>query len=402
MLGYAPEEMVGRSVTDFMDERERRAFEQRQRERQSGQSGQYDGHYRHKDGHDVWVIVSAGPLTDAEGRFAGAMALMTDITERKRWEQDRTRLATIVDTSQDAIVSKDLNGIVTSWNAAAERIYGWKAGEIVGKSKALVIPPDLPNELSSILARVRAGERIEHYETRRIRKDGVLFDASVTVSPLTNSAGDIIGASTIVRDITTRKQTERELQRRQAEVEALNERLKHAMRETHHRVKNNLQVIAAMVDLQVMDRDGAQAVPMEELMRLSTHIRTLAAVHDVLTRYLKEEEEDQLLSLRTVFERLIPLLEQAAGNRPIQAEVQDAHLSGKQATSLALVTNELVSNAVKHGKGTISVDLAARGDILTLTVRDEGPGFPAGFDPSSLRYRPAPRARWRRPTSGAP
>lgn len=121
------------------------------------------------------------------------------------------RLAAIVASSDDAIVSKDLNGIVTSWNAAAERIYGYSAAEIVGKSKALVIPPDLPNELSSILNKIRAGERIEHYDTMRRRKDGTLIQLSISVSPVRDASGQIIGAATIARDISERKQLERRL-----------------------------------------------------------------------------------------------------------------------------------------------------------------------------------------------
>src|ERR1051326_8041196 len=101
---------------------------------------------------------------------------MTNLMERNERDTEQALLAAIVNSSEDAIVSKNLDGIVTSWNASAERIYGWKAEEIIGKSKALVIPADLPNELAMILASIKAGKRIEHYETRRVRKDGTIID----------------------------------------------------------------------------------------------------------------------------------------------------------------------------------------------------------------------------------
>jgi len=329
-------------------------------------------------------------FTDGEKRAAQALAnlaatalrLTSDMADRKQWEREQARMAAIVSSSEDAIVSKDLDGIVTSWNASAERIYGWKAEDIIGLSKGVVIPPDLPDELPSILRKIRAGERINHYETARIRRDGVRIDVSISVSPIKDSAGRIIGASTITRDITERKRTERDLRLKQEEVETLNKRLKRAMQETHHRVKNNLQIIAAMLDLKVMDPSHERTVPVEELARLGGHVRTLAVVHDVLTRYLREDEEDQILSVRSVFTRLIPLLEQTAGRRPVRADIADADLTSKQATALALITNELVSNAVKHGAGTISLRLAQRAGRMTLSVRDEGPGFPKGFDPA--------------------
>ena len=182
-----------------------------------------------------------------------------DINDLKQLEAEQALLAAIVSSSEDAIVSKDLNGIVTSWNQAAERIYGWKAEEIIGKSKALVIPPELPNELSNILRQVRAGEKIEHYETRRVRKDGRLIDVAISVSPIKTSQGEIVGAATIVRDITERKRIEREIQQKHAEVEALNARLRRAMIETHHRVKNNLQVISAMIEMQMLEHKAARA-----------------------------------------------------------------------------------------------------------------------------------------------
>jgi two-component system, chemotaxis family, CheB/CheR fusion protein len=136
-------------------------------------------------------------------------AYLRDITDRIRGEEASRRLAAIIESSDDAIVSKDLNGIITSWNAGAERLFGYKPEEIVGKSILTLIPPDRQHEEPGILDRIRRGQRIDHYETVRRRKDGTLLNISVTVSPLKDKNGVIIGASKIARDITDRIQNER-------------------------------------------------------------------------------------------------------------------------------------------------------------------------------------------------
>jgi len=128
-------------------------------------------------------------------------------------------LAAIIDSADDAIISKTLEGIITSWNKGAERIFGYTADEVIGKSVQILIPDDHPDEEPRILARLRAGKRIEHYETQRVRKDGSLVDISLTVSPIKNPDGKIIGASKIVHDITERKRAEEKLLQTAAIVE---------------------------------------------------------------------------------------------------------------------------------------------------------------------------------------
>jgi len=136
-------------------------------------------------------------------------AYLRDITDRNRGEEAIRRLAAIIESSDDAIISKDLNGIITSWNASAERLFGYKPEEIIGKSILTLIPPDRHHEEPGIIERIRRGEPINHYETVRRRKDGTLFDISITVSPLKDEKGQIIGASKIVRDISDRIKNER-------------------------------------------------------------------------------------------------------------------------------------------------------------------------------------------------
>src|SRR5829696_3041031 len=142
-----------------------------------------------------------------------------DITERKQAEEVRARLAAIVESSEDAIIGKTLEGTITNWNRGAENIYGYSAQEVLGKPITILAPPDRPNEIPKIHERLRRGEAIKHYETVRVTKDGRLLDISLTISPIRDSSGKIVGASTIARDITERKRAE-EAQRFLAEVGA--------------------------------------------------------------------------------------------------------------------------------------------------------------------------------------
>lgn len=158
---------------------------------------------------------------DGSGKVSSVLESNRDITEAKRAEEAQSRLAAIVESSDDAIVSKDLNGIITSWNRAAERIFGYSQDEVIGQSIAVIIPPDRKDEEKNILARIGRGERIEHFETIRRRKDGSLLDVSVTISPVRDFSGQVIGASKVARDITAQKRTERALRESKQLYEAV-------------------------------------------------------------------------------------------------------------------------------------------------------------------------------------
>jgi PAS domain S-box-containing protein len=165
------------------------------------------------DGTRVTALAHVRPFRDSTGKILGAVDILVDITERKQAEQSQALLAAIVESSDDAIISKGLDGTIQTWNAGATRIYGYTADEVIGKPIRMLIPNDRQNEEDEILERLRHGERIEHYETIRLRKDGTLVDITVTISPIRDASGNLIGASKIARDISERKQGERDLQR---------------------------------------------------------------------------------------------------------------------------------------------------------------------------------------------
>ncbi|HEX3232750.1 MAG TPA: PAS domain S-box protein [Gemmatimonadales bacterium] len=179
--------------------------------------------YRFRRADDSWahILERAFVVRDARGKAVRAVGAMQDVSRRRETEEATTRLAAIVASSTDAIIGKTPDGIVTSWNAAAEQIFGYRASEIVGRSIFLLIPPELHHEEQSVLDQIRRGERVEFSETERIRKDGTRIYISVTVSPIRDSSGVVIGASSIKRDVTERKRAAAELARREERYRAL-------------------------------------------------------------------------------------------------------------------------------------------------------------------------------------
>lgn len=222
MFGYAREEIVGKDLYDTIvpeayRERHRRGMA---RYRATGE-GPILGRLlelpaRRKDGTQIMTELYIVPFQVGGRTFFTSG--MRDVTERKRAEAARAHLAALVDSSQDAIIGKSLDGTIVSWNEGARRLYGYTRDEAVGRSIKMIAPPELHSEIDEILAKLRRGERVDHDETRRIAKDGRVLDVSLTVSPIRGPDGEIIGASAVARDITARKRVERELREAEARM----------------------------------------------------------------------------------------------------------------------------------------------------------------------------------------
>jgi PAS domain S-box-containing protein len=224
-----------------------------------------------KNGSPVDVAITASTIRDDSGSVVGVSKIARDNSARKDSERNGARLAAIVESSDDAIIGKDLNGVITTWNPAAERMFGYTAREAVGQSIRLIIPESQQDEEEMILDRIKRGESVQHFETTRCRKDGSCLPISVTVSPIRNKAGVIIGASKIARDISDRKRTEAEAQRarRQAEFVAQMAEVLSGSLDYEARLKDltSLAVpsIADWAALDVLEADG--------------HIRRVAVAH---------------------------------------------------------------------------------------------------------------------------
>ena len=196
-----------------------------------------------------------------------------------------------------------------------------------------------------------------------------------------NDNNQVDGVVLTFVDITGRKQAELELESRTREVEALNVRLRRAITETHHRVKNNLQVIAAMIEMHKMDHAAERAIPIEAFEQLNLHVQSLAVVHDMLTNSDKDGDDAQMVPIKIVLEKLLPMLQQTATRGAIAHHIEDITLTAKQCIALSLLISELVSNALKHGQHGVEVSLRVASQTVEVLVEDNGPGFPDGFDP---------------------
>jgi PAS domain S-box-containing protein len=272
------------------------------------------------DGVRVPFIPYPSPLFDDAGVLTGAVNMLVDITERKQADEAAHWLAAIVDSSDDAIMSKDLDGIFTSWNRGAERLFGYRSDEVIGKSVKILIPADRHNEEAGILKRIRRGERIEHYETVRLRKDGSSIPISLTVSPV-KVAGKISGASKIARDISERKEAEA----RQALLTG----------ELYHRTKNLFAVVQAVVSRSFVGKRTVQEAEMAVLDRL----RSLAQTHSLLI-----EKEWQGADLTEVVRS-----EMSPYAGRVSIEGPSLMLTSQAAQNFALAVHELGTNAAKYG-----------------------------------------------------
>src|SRR5262249_33124566 len=224
MFGYGRGELLGQPVEllvpdRFRDEHPayRAGFFANPTVRAMGTGRELSG--RRRDGSEFPMELGLTPIDMAEGLFV--LSAIADITERKRAEETRARLAAIVELSDDAILSKDLDGTILTWNRGAEKMFGYAAAEVVGRSILLLVPPERPGEVPAILARLRRGERLENYETVRLRKDGSRIEVSLNISPMPDATGRVTGASVIGRDLTTRKGSGRRLEAVHAVASAL-------------------------------------------------------------------------------------------------------------------------------------------------------------------------------------
>ena len=221
MFGATQEEINGRKIVEVLGDERFGRIEPHIRRVLQGERVEFETRLPLAAGmRDLFIVYM--PDRDADGEVIGWIASIADITERKRGELANLKLAAIVDSSEDAIISKDMNGIIQTWNAGAARMFGYAAEEAIGRPVTMLIPPDRHDEEPDILRRISRGQRVEHYETVRRRKDGTLFDVSLSVSPVMDG-GRVIGASKIARDITQRKRAVNEAVRRSDQVRRLAE-----------------------------------------------------------------------------------------------------------------------------------------------------------------------------------
>jgi PAS domain S-box-containing protein len=317
-------------------------------------------HIERPDGSRGIALVDIEAVKDSDENIVGAVNCFQDVTERKHNEEAALRLAAIIQSSGDAIVSKDLDGIIASWNGGEERIFGYLAEEIIDKPITILVPTDCQKEEEAIMERVRRGERVEHYETVRKRKHGEVIDVSLTISPVRNAQGIVIGASKIARDITAHKRSE-------AQIVNL-------AREAEHRTKSILATVLATVCLSQSDTS-------DELKQLiEGRISALAKVH---TLFVESRWAGAALHRLARQELLAYCGEEEAR---VRIEGPDVMLEPSTAQTAAISLHELATNAAKYGSlsaagGRVEISWSVSAD-RRLSLRWIESGGPTATPPT--------------------
>jgi PAS domain S-box-containing protein len=338
---------------------------------------EFEYRYLHPEDGLRWLFCKGCRFQDGTRMFG----IVQDVSARKAAEEASQRLAAIVASSEDAIISKDLNGIVTSWNPGAERLFGFTATEMIGRPITTIIPPELRDDETRILATIARGERIEHFETVRVRKNGERIEVSITVSPVKDEAGRIIGAAKIARDITQRKTAERTL--------LVTERLAAVGRlaaTVAHEINNPLEAVTNLVYLAKMASDSSEVLGFlttaEEQLGCVSHL-----THQTLGFY-RDSSGARIVRLGQIIASVISVLAPRARNKrsEIIPEIKDDLEIFAVPGEIRQVVANLVSNSIDaiQTSGTIRIRVSAGRsprDLVAgvrITVSDTGSGIPAG------------------------
>jgi two-component system, chemotaxis family, CheB/CheR fusion protein len=379
ILGFSLDELRERTFMQVTHPEDVRLTENCVRQLLAGEIESYavEKRYVRKDQTAVWSSTTVTLLKKESGTPEQFIGFIEDISERKHADELRSRLAAVVESSDDAIISKTLDGIITTWNPGAQGVFGYAAEEVIGKSITLLIPAELQGEEPAILARLRAGERIEHYETTRVRKDGRHVHVSLTSSPVKDSRGVIIGASKIARDITKQKEAE-------AALRLIDQRKDEFLATLAHELRNPLAPIrhAAMISNAANATDEQKRWSQEIISRQVRHMSSL--LDDLLdisritrgTPELRMQKTSLASVVSTAIETARPLIDEKQ-HRLLVEMTEELVEFAADPLRLSQVLSNLLTNAAKYTDpyGTIRVRASADAQTVTISVTDTGVGL---------------------------
>jgi PAS domain S-box-containing protein len=328
-----------------------------------------------KDGETVPVEYRIATFQSDAGLIGGAIVLVRDVAERAQVEKAMERMALIVENSEDSIVGIAMDGTIMTWNDGAQRLYGYTAEDAVGQTLSLLYPPDSSEEMADILRRIKRGERISHFETQRLRRDGSRVDVSVSVSPIKEADGRIIGFSSIARDISERKRAEEERSRTavlRGLAEAQEEERRRIARELHDQMGQYL--VALKMGLERLDE---KLVDPDHLQHLHGLLKQVGQdVHRIALELRPTALDD--LGLETA---LVNYVEDWSGRSGLEVDLHAAGLDQRRLpptleTHLYRIVQEALTNVLKHAEAErVSIILERRPDHLLVIIEDDGQGF---------------------------
>jgi PAS domain S-box-containing protein len=418
LFGYTAEEAIGQDITLVIPPDRRQEEAKIQERLKRGEPIEpFETVRMRKDNTTFEAFLTVSLVKDAAGRVTGISRVPRDITRRKESERTTGLLAAIVESSDDAIVSKSLDGTIRSWNKSAERIFGYTAEEAVGQNITIIIPPDRRQEEATILERLRRGERVDHFETLRVRRDGTVLDISLTISPVKDANGRIVGASKVARDVTDRKRAEQALRESKEQLRALADGLETQVRvRTQELEQRNADVLEQSEQLRELSsrllrfQDDERRRIARELHDSAGQIITALGMsianigqhttHDSqLARSVQDSQElVQQLSkeIRTTAYLLHPPLldesglpealrwyvEGLAGRSDLEIELciseSFGRLPGEVEMALFRIVQECLTNIHRHsGSKEATIRIARKAESVSLDIQDQGKGIPA-------------------------
>jgi PAS domain S-box-containing protein len=335
-----------------------------------------------ENGTEKFISLTMSPIKNSNGEIIGTSNVARDISDKDQQEVKQAILAAIVNSSDDAIISKTLQGIITSWNEAATRMFGYTEEEAIGKHISLIIPEDRLGEETNIIQSLSKGEKVDHFETIRVAKDGTFKNISLTISPIKDRRGKIIGASKIARDISLRKETEKQRELYTRRLLELNKYKDEFMVMASHELKTPVTVI--MANLQVlheMMKNDSNAVFIERVLKqvnkLSELITNLLNVSKIEAGQLQLNLT--VFDLNELIDELVNDLQQTTKNSTIiYNKSQNKLMIHADREKIEQVLINILSNAIKYNRkqGEIIVEVHQNNEEIKVDVRDEGIGIP--------------------------
>ena len=383
IFGYTPEEAIGQNISliipwELINEEQAIITRIKRGER----IDHYETVRKKKDGSLILVAVTVSPIKDEQDNIIGASKIARDITEQKSAEQKQAMLAAIVDSSDDAIVSKDLNGIITSWNQGAQKIFGYTPEETIGKHITIIIPEERLDEETMIINKIRKGESVSHIETIRKRKDGKEINISLTVSPIKDKKGKVIGASKVARDITDKVEMEKQRQLFTDRLQEINHYKDEFMAMASHELKTPLTVIKANLQIlehKMQDDNKVYFVnkTLNQVNKLTNLISDLLDVSKIQTGSLELNRTD--FELTPFLTEIIESIQQTSANHEIILTAKDKNLMvSADRDRLEQVVINILTNAIKYSPNgkKVTVDAGIKDEQIIVKITDYGIGIP--------------------------
>jgi PAS domain S-box-containing protein len=377
LFGYSAEEMIGQPVLRLFPDELKHEEELTLSRLRAGETSEHHETIRvDKNGRRLQVSLTTSPIKDSQGRVIGGSTIVRDISRQKTAEEARLRLAAIVESSDDAIVSKDLNGIVTSWNVAATRLFGYEPEDIIGKSILTIIPPELHYQEAFILNKIRAGERLEHYETERLTKNGDRVQVSLTISPVKDDFGRVVGVSKIARDVTQRRQIEQALV--QTEKLAATGRMAATIA---HEINNPLEAVVNLIFLARNYPSLPEAVR-GYLITAEKEIERVSLIARQTLGFYRETTTPVPLAIQEIIDDVLTVYESRFRSRGIRVETffEPVRALTARKGEVAQIVSNLVANSIDAmpNGGFLRLEVRENSDIgngIELVIQDQGTGI---------------------------